>query len=576
MDFSASQKCINELLSRNCSYTIPKNQRKYVWDEVEWSELFEDIFLIEQNNDYAHFVGSFVFSKTKNQNEYLIIDGQQRLITISILLLCMSDVLNENEETKKASQSIINTFLLGRDSNGDEFYKIIRDDGIFFLNTLVDEIKQGKSLTSEEVLKAFKSNFDEKDKYNKKILSCFVYFKKRIDDYIVYRKKSKKDTIAIMRDKLIACQNIEIIVGTDFEGFRVFETLNARGIPLEQHELIKNFFYSYLRSKTKIANLDSKWQKIISNVVTEKADYFPAFITHYCVHKYGKIKKNEEFRTIRDKTVKTDVENLLCSIWRCSSYYSYIINPKKYKVQNGSNYKVYVSLDFFHSLNIRQVRPLLLSLFEAYEDKKTITQDDFIESMKALETFYFMYVILLKGTTNQIDNSIISLAKKIVNDDEPFIAVDLIKSELAKYISERDKIKEEFKTIGFSNKNKKFDNSSNKKCANYILKKIEKSFDINDEMLYVNVSSIEHIYNDSDTEDFASYICNLLPLSKRMNSKNANNEFTIKLERYKKSNLLMVKNFVKHHGEKQTWDKEDILDRCNRLADYCFDKIWIF
>lgn len=47
MDFSASQKCINELLSKNCSYSIPKNQRKYVWDEVEWDELFEDIFLIE-------------------------------------------------------------------------------------------------------------------------------------------------------------------------------------------------------------------------------------------------------------------------------------------------------------------------------------------------------------------------------------------------------------------------------------------------------------------------------------------------------------------------------------------------
>ena len=575
MDFSASQKCINELLSRNSSYSIPKNQRKYVWDEVEWDELFEDIFLIEQNNDYAHFIGSFVFSKTKNQNEYLIIDGQQRLITISILLLCMSDKLNEAKETK-ASQSIINTFLLGRDSNGDEFYKITRDDGIFFLTTLIDEIKQGKTLNSEEVQKLFKSNFDEKDKYNKKVLSCFIYFKKRIDEFVALKKKNKKETIAIMRDKLIACQNIEIIVGTDFEGFRVFETLNARGIPLEQHELIKNFFYSYLRSKTKIANLDSKWQKIISNVVTEKTDYFPAFITHYCIHKFGKIKKNEEFRTIRDKTEKKHVEVLLGSIWKCSFYYSYIINPEKYKLQSGSNYKVYVSLNFFHSLNIRQVRPLLLSLFEAYEDKKTITQKDFIESMNALETFYFMYVTLLKGTTNQIDNSIILLAKKITNSDDLFVATDLIKSELGKYISERDKIKEEFKTIGFSNKNKKFDNSSNKKCANYVLEKIEKSFDVNDEMQYLKVTSIEHIYNDSDTDDFASYIGNLLPLSKRMNNKNANNEFTIKLERYKKSNLLMVKNFVSHHGDKSTWNKDDILDRCNHLAEYCFNKIWVF
>lgn len=88
----------------------------------------------------------------------------------------MSDKLNEAKETK-ASQSIINTFLLGRDSNGDEFYKITRDDGIFFLPTLIDEIKQGETLTSEEVQKLFKSNFDEKDKYNKKVLSCLFILK---------------------------------------------------------------------------------------------------------------------------------------------------------------------------------------------------------------------------------------------------------------------------------------------------------------------------------------------------------------------------------------------------------------
>lgn len=574
MDFSASQKNINELLSRNCSYQIPKNQRKYVWDETEWSELFEDIFLIDQKNDYAHFIGSFVFSKTNNIQNYQIIDGQQRLITVSILFCCMCDKLIEAGE-KNAAKSIIQTYLVGN-NDGDNFYKINRENSEFFLTNLIDEIKVERVLSSEDVQTIFKNNFDARDRYNKKIESCFLYFKKRINDYIADRKRSKKDTIILMKNKLTSCQSIEILVGSDFEGFRIFETLNARGIPLEQHELIKNYFYSYLRSGEKLKNLDSKWDKIISNVVTEKSDYFSAFITHFCIHKFGKIKKNEEFRTIRDKTNKNDAYNLLNSIWKCSIYYSYIINPDKYRYQNGNFYEVYTALNFFHSLNIRQVRPLVVSLFEAYEDKQFIKSDDFVKTMNALETFYFMYVVLLKGTTNQIDNSIISLAKKISNSNEEMNAFELIKAELSKYISEREKIKDEFQTIGYSNKNKKFNNSSNKKCVNYILEKIEKSYDKHDEMQNIKVSSIEHIFNDNEIEDFASYIGNLLPLSKRLNNKSDNKDFSYKLEQYKKSNLLSVKRFVSNYSDKTSWGEIEIKERSKKLADYCFSDIWIF
>lgn len=63
MSFSASQKNINEILSRNIIYCIPLNQRKYVWGENEWSEFFDDVFLIDQASNYNHFIGSVVFAK---------------------------------------------------------------------------------------------------------------------------------------------------------------------------------------------------------------------------------------------------------------------------------------------------------------------------------------------------------------------------------------------------------------------------------------------------------------------------------------------------------------------------------
>lgn len=574
MSFSASQKSIDEILSRNSSYLIPKNQRKYVWSETEWSELFEDIFLIEQTKDYSHFIGSFVFSESKNQSDYIVVDGQQRMITISILLCCMVSVLLEIKEDKVAS-SFLQPYLSGS-KDGEEYYKITRDDGPFYLTYLIDELKNNNPVTAVKAEDILKENFDEKDRYNGRLLECFLFFQKKINEYIKSKKKSEKETIVELKSKLTACQCIEIDVGSDVEGYRVFETLNARGIPLEQHELIKNYLYSYLRSKEKIKNLDSKWSKIMANVATDKKDYFPAFISHYCAHRFGKIGKNDEFKEIRNNVPKGKVEELLTSLYHCSIYYSYIIDPDKYKAEKDSSYSVYVSLKFFHNLKIRQARPLILSLFEAFNDTKKIQKEQFEKSMTLLENFYFMYVVLLKGTTNKVDNAIMQLSKNIFDATDSIDSCQMLRDELSKFVSEKENIKNQFKSIGFSNKNPKFDNSSNKKCVNYIFEKIEKFYDENDELQTIKIASIEHIYNDSESEDFASYIGNLLPLSKKLNNKISNKTFEEKIAFYKKSNMLCVRKFVEHHGDQKAWGKEDIEKRSEAILNDCFDKIWQF
>ena len=131
MHFSSGQSTVDNIISRNCGYLIPKNQRKYVWDKNEWDELFSDIFEIPQDDGYTHFIGSFVLSKTKTQNEYYIVDGQQRLITISILLCCMvSEFFSLNEI--RNGQSILQPYLCGM-KDGEEYYKTTREDGTFYL-----------------------------------------------------------------------------------------------------------------------------------------------------------------------------------------------------------------------------------------------------------------------------------------------------------------------------------------------------------------------------------------------------------------------------------------------------------
>ena len=95
MSFQATNDFIYNLLSRTL-YRIPRNQRKYVWQKQNWEDLFEDVQFVaelEDGKDHPHFLGSIVLKnegRKKGLQNYIIIDGQQRVITLTIFLLSIS------------------------------------------------------------------------------------------------------------------------------------------------------------------------------------------------------------------------------------------------------------------------------------------------------------------------------------------------------------------------------------------------------------------------------------------------------------------------------------------------------
>ncbi len=568
MAFISTQKNINSILSGNFEYIIPKNQRKYIWNTNEWDELFEDIFEIEQSLNYCHFIGSFVFSETKNSsNKFEIIDGQQRLITITVLFCVIANKYNEIGETKKAN-SIFNSFIIGN-IDGDDYFKVSRNEEHFFLSTLCSCLKNGYK-TESEIRKEYESSFKLADSYNLSFLNCFLHFTLKVDSYIKNKRKAKLESLSSLVKKLSEVEAIEIKVNSEVDGYRIFETLNARGIPLEQHELIKNFIYSYMRTKAGQEKVFNTWNKITSNLTNVKADYFNNFIRHYCIHAYGKIKRNTEFKTIRLKTNKNDVESLLNSLSSCSKFYGLIINPDKLKETKYYSDKAFTSLIFFKKMNIMQVRPLLLSLFECFDEEK-MNNETFGKSLEILEIFYFIYLILGKQTTNIIDSSISSLALKI--HDEKNCDILVIKNVLSPFLPSFDLAKANFVELGYSHHNKKFSNTSNKRIIDYIFSKIESSFCNNDEHS-AKIPSIEHIMDDANDINDACLIGNLLPLSTTLNNKCKGKNFSNKLKIYSQSSYNLCKKFVEYNANKSEWTVNDILERSKRLADKYFIELW--
>lgn len=567
MSFSANLKDINEIMSRNVLYNIPKNQRKYVWTDNEWTELFEDLFLIKQDPTYSHFLGSIVLSKIKSKKHYLIIDGQQRIVTLSILFASIINQLYKISEDKLA-KSYLDEYLLCN-IDGEEQNKIVRDDACFYLSDILENLD--KFISREKAEELFNNNYGKEDKYNEKLLNCFIFMNDTIERNL--KKRDIKGQLINLENRLINSEVIEIIVEEAIDGYHVFETLNARGVPLEQHELIKNFLYSYMRSKTKQQKLDKKWAEIINNVTLDDTDYFSTFISHYCTHIFGKIKKDQEYRIIRQETDKREIENLLNSIYENSKYYSFILEPNKILKSKEYDKELYTSLQFFKRLNIRQVRPLLLSLFEKEHDEQ-ISKDEFNKCVSFLENFYFIYSIVLKNTSNMIDAKIVKLSVDIHNN-KLTDCYNIIKENLFVYIDNKADIIDGFKKIGYSNKNKKFKSSANKRTVEYIFRKIENYLDVNKEATS-NIQSIEHILSDDENNDTRCLLGNLLPLALKTNGKIKNKDFVTKIEFYKTSRLLIVLNFVKCYSQKTIWTDEDILKRNSVIAKIAFDKIWKF
>ena len=143
MSFDTESRPISEIFSRVAKYSVPRYQRDYVWDKVNWSELLNDIVFTMKYSDtnWSHFLGAIVLINQTEQNklkqgyvfnginEYDIIDGQQRLTTIYILLLCLYHrLLNINtESSKNRAKYIQETYLTAPTVNATRELKICNE-----------------------------------------------------------------------------------------------------------------------------------------------------------------------------------------------------------------------------------------------------------------------------------------------------------------------------------------------------------------------------------------------------------------------------------------------------------------
>ncbi|NYJ28242.1 DUF262 domain-containing protein [Allomuricauda sp. ARW1Y1] len=267
---NTDNKPLSELFSADnkVSYHIPKYQREYVWSKWDWEALFDDI----EESGGGHFLGSIICINTEKDShkpaDLELVDGQQRMTTISLFYLAIYQFLTENipeDSDLKHQLKLLNL----RNRITLENLKMPRlspslsnhnyDDYLWIFSELVDEVKN--------------SGRRPKNFGNRRISKAFYYFYDRLY-WIGEDKKAiyNYDSVLLLLDKLNSATLVKIDVATHADAFTLFETLNNRGVPLSAIDLIKNKLLGHLEKVDKTTDLDAnfeRWNAIITNLSDE-------------------------------------------------------------------------------------------------------------------------------------------------------------------------------------------------------------------------------------------------------------------------------------------------------------------
>ena len=282
----------NEILGNGKKYVVPIYQRDYSWIAENWEDLWEDILLVNEKEEAVHYMGAIVLQSGENK-EFSIIDGQQRLVTITILALaCIKKIkdLAENNIDKEANEERVR--LLSTKFIGDKdpaslthFSKLrLNENNDSFFQTYITLFTKPKT----PVLRTFKDS-------NKLLLKAFEFFYEKINKY--FENNHKGEEIAKFLTEIIAekLMFIQIIVEDELRAYTVFETLNSRGARLTVTDLLKNYLFS-LASKVDIPHVQKQWDRIV-NVIG--LDDFPVFLRHYWISKNKFIRQEHLYKNIR-------------------------------------------------------------------------------------------------------------------------------------------------------------------------------------------------------------------------------------------------------------------------------------
>ena len=504
-------------------YKIPRFQRPYSWDRGNIEDFWADVVA---SGKVGHFIGSMVLYLGKNSQDLFVVDGQQRLTTITIFLAALRDTLTEAGETAlaKGIQGIIER----PDINAESRYVLLTETSYPYFQEYIQ--KQGAPDLELKPLEEEKG-----------IQSAYQFarngFKAIVDEIRASTKSAEQQKGAIrkrleaFRDALLSLDVIVIQLDSEDDAYVVFETLNTRGRDLEPKDLIKNLLTKLLPAKS--ADVDStkiKWDDMIKSLSQSAANLdASSFLHHYWLSRFDYTPERTLFEKVKSHVKKANASVFLTGIAADVETYRRIFEPNNFPWKKEEN-PLRNSLAALSVFKVRQPTPLILAVLRAYFANK-ISLKQARETIAAVERFHFMYTAVAgQSSSGGVSKMYAAAGRDLSSEtDGQKRAKHLqdFKAKLKSRLPDKTPFKAGFSALHYSQSD-----SRDRPLIRYILAKIDASLR-KDAAIDYSKMTIEHIAPQNPEAGAAAAapyatLGNLVLVSEELNGKLKNKTFTQK------------------------------------------------
>lgn len=510
-----------ELCDTYKRFSMPHNQRPYAWKNNHVSDLWNAIL----ENDKGYFVGNIVClaPSSESENTLVIVDGQQRLTTISLFLIALKFVLNEinGDKTNKTFNGIMNLI----------------EDYLFWRNPRSQELKPRLIPGKENLLEIYNALIDadfndvpiKLDDNQIRYFSNIKYAISLIKKDIKGKKEYEIDDLV---QKILSVEFIAIVVESENDVYDLFEGLNSTGLGLSVADLLKNSVLKSTTQKDTRSEIELNWIEIETLFESTRTALFPKFLRHYWISKNGYISNSKLFKTIKKEKIERkqskDISDFTKELLENAQIYiglrfqDYESNLSLLK-RDDKIKKLIRMFEYIGGLD--QVYEVLLAFYNKKLNDPEYKPGMFKDDIKRLLNF----VILAKfSSVNPSDYE--DLFASMCEDTIKFSEIEYLKSIGGKFkklytlVSNKDEFSNNF--------SQDLEYGSGSKLVEYLLLEIMTNYNEEDRGITVLNPNIEHILPRSpkkwgySKEQVSSYVNKIgnLTLLNNLDNNDAGNE----------------------------------------------------
>ena len=561
---NADPLTINKVFSSggDVQYVLPHFQREYAWEKLHWQTLYDDVMEIYQTNpesNLEHFMGALVVIQDGDSHgtmsKFTLVDGQQRLTTISLLLCALKEFLEPDSRLR----GTIEKLLVNPDEEGFLHYKVLptrkyNDQRAYF--AIVD---------GERTIR-----------YQSGIVKAWKYFRAR------FSKEEEEIDAEKFFDSVVNCMQVVFIkLNRNEQPYKIFESLNAKGKALSQADLVRNYIAMKLPADRQERVFNLYWARI-DNLLQERRRVarmgeLSAFLRHYLAKIYGVLpNENQVYARFRDYMERNfsetdDFIGELKNLLRFAEFYVRLLRP-----ENEEDQSIQRGIQRLNIIAESVSYPFLLYLYELLSSN-AVSESEFVKALEIVEN-YAIRRFLAGEPTNYLNKMFPTLSREIdVGDFVPSLTSVLLTKN---YVSDkriRQNLQLKFRFVPRSRQRlilvlQTIDRYLARETDGYPVLNTEPTIE------HIMPQSLSDVWKDhigidwSEVhDDYVDNLGNLTLLTEKWNTELSNGSFAAKKSRLAGHALRINSDYFSQ--DISCWNTASILARTEWLAKLSLD-IW--